>query len=376
VTAFGDHLKRFRQSSNDPGRFNRRLTQERLGELIGDELGDLGFSGSAISLWERGESRISAEDRNVLIAIVRVLHQCGGLKTSAEADQLLQAGRYMVLDDDETRGIFHTTPEEYEDDVSNPQTDSSQSTQPEWLLKLLSISRNEMDALIARAKAEGPDPYWPRVLAGLIRKVTDPFSLSFTMILWLAIWFLTKWLVGPSLRFPFTSHVSAFVALSIYAAGSLIIPLLIGCLINTKDNLYWNRQPGVRSWLLRLYTYQGAAIGFNVGYFLVFPGSLLLYYLGLPHTAWLEILAATVCLVLGTMAARVVPHNLWRAYGQLTLKDGVIFFVVALIGPLWAFLFLEFYSTLLNPALGIVVILLAMSGVMLIARRSSRKQTA
>jgi transcriptional regulator with XRE-family HTH domain len=56
VTTFGNTLRSFRQTSNDPERLNKRLTQERLGELIGHEMGDLGFSGAAISDWERGEN--------------------------------------------------------------------------------------------------------------------------------------------------------------------------------------------------------------------------------------------------------------------------------------------------------------------------------
>jgi hypothetical protein len=161
-----------------------------------------------------------------------------------------------------------------------------------------------------------------------------------------------------------------------YAGGSLIIPLLIGALVNTKSNEYWRMQSGVSSFLLRLYTYQGAGVGFNVGYFLVFPLSLIRYYMGFSPATWIEVIAATVAVILGNMGARVVPHNLWLAYKQLTLRDGWIFFVVALMGPLWACFFLEFYSTLLHPVLGIVVILLALSSVVLIAQKSSQKQTA
>jgi hypothetical protein len=161
-----------------------------------------------------------------------------------------------------------------------------------------------------------------------------------------------------------------------YAGGSLVIPLLIGALVNTKSSEYWRNQSGVSSFLLRLYTYQGAGVGFNVGYFLILPLSLARHYLGFEPAIWIEILAATVSVILGNMGAHVVPHNLWRAFDRLTFKDGGIFFVVALMGPLWAFFFLEFYSTLLHPALGVVVILLALSGVVLFARKRSQKQTA
>ena len=106
MTTFGETLRSFRQSSNDPDRLNKRLTQERLGKLIGHEMDDLGFSGAAISDWERGESKINAQDRKVLIALIQVLHRCSGLQILAEANQLLEAGNYRALDINETQKIF------------------------------------------------------------------------------------------------------------------------------------------------------------------------------------------------------------------------------------------------------------------------------
>jgi hypothetical protein len=73
------------------------------------------------------------------------------------------------------------------------------------------------------------------------------------------------------------------------------------------------------------------------------------------------------------MAARVVPHNLWLAYKRLTLADGGMFFVVALIGPMWGLFFLEYYSILLTPVSGIITILLALMAVVMISRRQARK---
>ena len=82
------------------------LTQGRLGELIGDVLGDAGYSRTAVSDWELGKSHISAVDRRVLLALLAVLHECEGLLTSAEADELLAAGNFRALDDSEEQAIF------------------------------------------------------------------------------------------------------------------------------------------------------------------------------------------------------------------------------------------------------------------------------
>lgn len=372
---FGEALRRFRNASNDPERENKRLSQERLGELIGRELGDYGYSGAAISEWELGKSKPNADDRRVVIALVHVLHKCGGLKTLAETDQFLKWGNFRALDEEESHGIFPDLPDETQTEQAALNKNITEHSRSSWLADMLSVSQDELKQILARAR-EGPEPSWPRVLAALMRKATDGFSLSMRSILWIAVWLLTIWSMSPSLKFPFASYGSAFIALCKYAGGSLVIPLLIGALVNTKSNEYWRRQSGVSSFLLRLYTYQGAGVGFNVGYFLVFPLSLIRYYMGFSPVTWIEVIAATVAVILGNMGARVVPHNLWLAYKRLTLRDGWIFFVVALMGPLWAFFFLEFYSTLLHPVLGIIVILLALSGVVLIAQKSSQKQTA
>ena len=74
------------------------------------------------------------------------------------------------------------------------------------------------------------------------------------------------------------------------------------------------------------------------------------------------------------MSARVVPHNLWLAYGRLRFADGAIFFVVALVGLLWGVFFLEFYSVLLTPLSGIIVILFAFILVAIMAQRQSKKE--
>ncbi len=370
MTAFGDALRKFRQASNDPHRLNRRLSQERLGELIGEEMGDWGVSGAAISEWELGKSKPSPDDRKVLIALVHILHRCGGLQTVSEAEQLLKLGNYRALDEDEARRIFQDNPDGIHSGQAVSEEKNSEPSGSSWLADMFSISQNELNQLLAKAR-EGPEPSWPRVFAGLMRKVTDGFSLTISTVLWVGVWLFALWSIGPSLRFPFATYDSAFVALCMYAGGSLIIPVLIGVLVNTQDSEYWKAQSGVNPIFLRLYTYQGAGVGFNVGYFLVFLLSLARYYLGFGPIVWIEIIAVTVSVILGNMAAHVVPHNLWLAYKQLTLRDGGIFFVVALMGPLWAFFFLESYTTLLHPVLGIIVILLALIGVIILARRNS-----
>jgi len=313
MNEFGTLLRDFRESYRDPLFPARKLSQVRLGELLGGKLGIQGYSGAAVCDWENGKNKIHADDRLVLTALIQVLIECGGLKTMENANQLLNAGNYRALDAGETQKVFgETGGETKEKKIESP------------------VPLKELQRLISQAR-EGPRPAWPRVLATLMRWGMDHISISVTTIFWVWIWLGAWWLVGPSLRWPFGDRESAFRAVGMFVSGTLIVPLCIGLLVNTKDNEYWKQQNGINTFRLRLFTYQGAAIGFTLGYFLVFPFVLVRYYLRLESALWLELAAVTTSLILGNMAAHVVPHNLWRAYGRLTLRDGGIFLLL----PCW-----------------------------------------
>jgi hypothetical protein len=126
--------------------------------------------------------------------------------------------------------------------------------------------------------------------------------------------------------------------------------------------------------IIRLYVYQGAGIGFNLGYFAILAISLAGYYLHLGLPLWIELTLTIVPLILGNMAARLIPYNLWLAYGRLSLSDGWIFFVVALLGPAWGFFFMQFYSIILTPAPGIFVILMAVTIFIVTQARQNRQR--
>lgn len=372
MAEFGELLRKFRQQCNDPESSHGKLTQEKFAELVGDVLG-IGYSGAAVSDWERGKSKIHADNRLVLMAFIEVLHEWGGLETIEEANQFLAAGNYRALNPEERQKIFKAEESSGDSAPSASETESTRSLITAFLASLFSVPETEVESRLARAQ-EGPSPAWPRVLAVFMRLVSDRFSISLTTVMWVWVWLFAWWLIAPSLRLPFANHNVAVYAMGMYIAGTLIVPLLIGLLIDTRTNEYWNQQDVANSTLLRLYTYQGAGIGFNLGYFIVFPFLLVRYYLGLGASLWLEFAAATLGLILGNMAARVVPHNLWLAYGRLDLADGWLFFVVALLGPLWGIFFLEYYTVLLTPVLGSIVILLALTGVVIVGMYQARKK--
>jgi hypothetical protein len=306
------------------------------------------------------------------MALIQVLYKHGGVKTTKEANQLLEAGNYRALDPGETQKIFTDAVSDAETEKPVSEQIPSKSLFPFLIENLFSISGNELQTLIAKAEA-GPSPSWPRWLAAFLRKAADRFTVSVTTMMWIWVWLFAWWLIAPSLRWPFANRIVALQAVGTYVAGALVIPLLIGLLIDTKNNDYWQKASLSNSTLLRLYTYQGAGIGFNLGYFFVFPLALIKYYLQLETSIWLEFAAATFGLILGNMSARIVPHNLWLAYGRLHLADGAIFFVVALLGPIWGVFFLQYYSVLLTPFWGSIVILVALTLLVIIPFRGFRK---
>lgn len=105
AASFGQLVRFYRRQCTDPVR-GGLLTQDRLGELIGEQMGDAGYTGAAVSEWERDKSKIHADDRRVLISLLAVLVLCGGLEKPKQANKLLAAGNYRRLDENEHAFVF------------------------------------------------------------------------------------------------------------------------------------------------------------------------------------------------------------------------------------------------------------------------------
>lgn len=104
MESFGELLKLCRNRCWDADR-ERSLTQERLAELLSIESGVESYSGSTVSNWERGLNQIRRDDRHVLVALIKVMHQGGGMQNPEAANKLLIAGNYRPLNDDEVRVV-------------------------------------------------------------------------------------------------------------------------------------------------------------------------------------------------------------------------------------------------------------------------------
>jgi hypothetical protein len=357
---FGKQLRAFRLQCHDPVS-RKPLSQQRLGELLGEELG-AGFSGAAVSDWERGASKIHVDDRLVLISLLKVLNKTGGLKTLLEANTLLETGNYRALNLNEKQQVFpketllSSSPSPVDDageqkTVPNPSPYSIFFTSP-----------NEFQNLVNEAQA-GPSPAWPRVAMALLRRASDQVSVLsvFRALLWFWIWVAAYVMLSPSLYGSFDSRETVIVFIVEYVCASLLLPPCVGLLTNTKDNPFWRQDETVSPLMLRLYTYQGAYIGFHLGYFIIFAIRLLMYFLQVRFSVLIQFMLVGSPLVMSYVSSQVVPYNLWRAYGRLRFSDGAIFFVFIPLGFLWGWFLFEFHPLLTSPTTGIIVVLAAIT---------------
>lgn len=109
-SSFGQLLQTYRRRGQHP-LTQDPLTQEQFAEMLDSVAGLPGFSHSDVSRWEKGlhgREIIGHEDRRLLVGIMRVLYECGGLATAEEANDLLQQGGYRALDEDEMAQIDAT----------------------------------------------------------------------------------------------------------------------------------------------------------------------------------------------------------------------------------------------------------------------------
>ncbi len=354
---FGDLLRFYRERAVDK-RARTRLSQDDFATKLSEKTG-LIETRNKVSNWETDKTRIAVADRDILLKILLLLHEYGGITSLDEANQLLEAGNYRSLNPTEARQIFpnkeldpivqHLTVQEPDKEKMAPSVLESA-----WLK-----TWKEVQKIFADAKV-GPQPSWPRALVALTHVALDRWTIFDVLrgLAWICLWLLAGWLIAPSLRWPFDNQEAAIVSMTMYVGATILLPPCIGLLTSAKYNEFWRQKP-INTGVLHLYAYQGAGIGFHLGYFAAFLITLVGYHLQFRTAAWFELAIALFPLVLGYTGAQLVPHNLWRVYGRLHLADGAVFFIFLILGPLWGYFFLNFYSYFLIPIVGLIVILLA-----------------
>lgn len=97
MSLFGDLFRQYRKRAG--------LTQEHLADLLGQEPIGEGFTGATISHWENGIFHIRQDRRNLLVNLIKVLHQHGGIHSLEQANGWLAAGDYRPLNETEIHQI-------------------------------------------------------------------------------------------------------------------------------------------------------------------------------------------------------------------------------------------------------------------------------
>ncbi len=350
---FGRQLRIFRLQSIHPAT-GKPLSQQQIGELMQDELGTR-YSGAAISDWELNKSTIHVNDRTLLISLLKILKQHGGIKSVADADALLESGNYRRLNGSEMGKIF--SDQEIEHDKKN-QLSASPLTEKGMPPNAL----HEIQRLFDDA-GKGPSPAGLQVTVSLIRKMTDQLSVLHVVkaMVWLWILAIAHLLLSPSLQWLFATEREFFQSMILYAAGAIVLPPMIGAVVNTRTNAFWVKQTSVTPFVLRLFVHQGAYVGFHVGYFIVFLLTVMQNQLQIQSAAWVEFAKMLPPIAIGYAAAQLVPHNLWLAYGRLHLKDGAVYFFFVLLGPLWAYFFVQVHKTMTSPIMLTILVLTAIT---------------
>jgi hypothetical protein len=364
---FGQLLRFYRQRCTDPER-GGKLTQERLGELIGAALGGAGYTGAAVSDWERDNSKIDKDYRFVLVNLIKIFYSNGGLQTLTEANTFLEAGNYRSLDESEIGQVFPKG-------IPLVAAPSGAS----WLTMFFDQVGLLPGRVLYRINDFPPGfpPRWGgRLLAWLAGILNRQFfDHLWRLLVWLCFVCLTLLFTFPMMNWPFEGKEQVFQAVICYAGASMLLPLGIGAFSDTRKDEFWQAQNLTHNKNLRFYTHLGATVGYQVGYFMLFVVALLAHFLGMAlASAWPRFILSAWPVILGAAAAQQIPFTQWRAYGRLRFSDGAIFLVFYLFGPAWAIYFYLFYSWLVNPLTGIpIVIVVAIFIAILSARQNQLK---
>lgn len=103
---FGEKLKYFRRNARSP-RAGGMLTQQEFVDLLKQD-SRYEYSPVTLSHWERSKRAISHQDRDLLLAIVKVLFNTGGINNLSEANELFESGNYAPLSEEEIISIEPT----------------------------------------------------------------------------------------------------------------------------------------------------------------------------------------------------------------------------------------------------------------------------
>ncbi|MCB2209372.1 helix-turn-helix domain-containing protein [bacterium] len=317
--SFGSLLRLYRHRCSDP-ETGRRLSQERLGSLIGEKLGTP-YTAQAVSDWERDQSQIHKDHRQVLVALIQILHEMGGINHPEDAERLLAVGNYRGLTIAEQSQVFGSSIQSVKGKF-----------QPSWFEKGLIAFGDKIQRLTPLA-----------------------YFKTITLILsWLATWLG----ISPAMNIN-SQEQELLPAVVIFGLTSLIIPT--GIAWSTPKGKKPRAAKPLALWVLQNI---GSSIGYMLGNLSILALALISYHLLLyPWPRLIVLLLAIWPVLLSCTSVRLVPQNYLSSYGRIQFQDFKGMLITFLLPFLTAWTIYTFHTLLLSKVFGPLVLILGMSGV-------------
>ena len=357
---FGQTLQLYRNKTVDPKKNYRILSQERFGIEV-DEYDRL-----TVYRWERDIRRIRADQRDLLCKIILVLYQYQGIKSREEADNLLLAGNYSPLTDEEmAKALPDLIPSSLEDILSEAEdtvSDSrSSATTPSLLRRLFypTSVREDESQLTAILN------YW---LGISTENISHQGVLRFSIFC--ILWIISAWSWWLIIKWPYANLQYARQALAIWSGLCVATPLTLGLVIRADREAFLQEKKSPRI-TIPTRRMEGTLIGYQLGVAVVFLITLFMYYLEIwPLARWLIVAFAIIPLLSAYTSGRRLPINHYQAFenskgeaGALHLDEGdLAFFIVFGIFPgALAALFYSYLDLFLHPLKGSLLIVIAIT---------------
>lgn len=364
-TTFGELLRNYRTHTANP-RTQRPLSQENMAEL-------LNVAPATVSYWEQNQRQIRADDRRLLLLLIQILAEHGGIRTMAEANALLNAGQYRALSAEESAEWLSKLPGD----------EPRQHSVTSWRLVLPS---SFFSMLFGRDWPEDESRLAALVLH-LLGRPADYLTAEGTLrmagilLLWLSA--AVAW--SALLSWPYPSSADELRACVIWGSASVILPLLLGFISRADRQAELVERSGSRFAVI-IHRIIGAVVGYQVGAAIVLLVTLLLSYLALwPLARWVVVSLAAIPLLISYASARQMPYSYFHAFRQsqgdraaLRLNESDVFVGVVFmaLGPALAAFLYFFGQWLRQPIFGAATLSAAagmIAALEIISRRTGHK---
>ncbi len=349
MNEFGSLLRQYRRNTTDPDE-GGALTQTRLAALVSAESGQI-IRPQQISYWETGRRPFPAENRELLLALIKVLVACGGMTPLPEADQLLESLGLRVLNPTEVAAI-----------IGQPPSPPSETAIAELIARV--------DKLIGWSSADDhARTSWEGRVVHSFATLTSRFSWQNSVklaILFVAIWLAITQVV-PALRLAELGDAETRLAVAIrYTISLLAIPFLLAIVIPTPRNVPFEVVDSADKRNLFLMRLTGSYVGFTVMLVLLFlVGIVDMVIRPIVFPYWFYVLLLVVPFFFAYVMARRTPANRYKLLGAKPLLheiDTLMLFAIPLLVMGTAFLLYAYYDYFNNGwmIVGLIILLLVM----------------